>query len=191
MICFTNSFSAYFTLNKCFNTRDTIAVGRTFSGLAKLIYPDEQMSKEETRELLEYAIECRRRVKEQLRKMTPAEFADVDLGYMDLETGEEIIVTLPEVASGTLIFGGFETPGYVYGVGRSINGTIGIYRLENKLISGTGIFSFKNVEGLAHAPKSVKDSITAAFNYFGGRLRLKRGCFVNCYFTFLADYIIL
>lgn len=168
---FTNSFSAYFTLNKCFNTRDTIAVGRTFSGLAKLIYPDEQMSKEETRELLEYAIECRRRVKEQLRKMTPAEFADVDLGYMDLETGEEIIVTLPEVASGTLIFGGFETPGYVYGVGRSINGTIGIYRLENKLISGTGIFSFKNVEGLAHAPKSVKDSITAAFNYFGENCR--------------------
>ena len=38
---FTNSFSEYFSLNKCFNTRDTIAVGRTFSGLAKLIYPDE------------------------------------------------------------------------------------------------------------------------------------------------------
>lgn len=163
---FTNSFSEYFTLNKCFNTRDTIAVGRTFSGLAKLIYPDEQMSKEETRELLEYAIECRRRVKEQLRKMTPGEFSDVELGYIDLDTGEEIIVPLPEVANGTLIFEGLETPGYVYGVGRSTSNTVGIYRLENKLVSGTGVFSFKNVEGLAKAPKSVKDSITAAFNYF-------------------------
>lgn len=168
---FTNSYSEYFTLNRDFNTRDTIAVGRTFSGLVKLIYPDERMSKEETRELLEYAIECRRRVKEQLRKMTPGEFSDVNLGYIDLDTNEERIVSLPEVAEGTLVFEGLETPGYVYGVGRSVNDTIGIYRLENKLINGTGVFSFKNVEGLARAPKSVKDSITAAFNYFGENSR--------------------
>ena len=168
---FTNSYSEYFTLNRDFNTRDTIAVGRTFSGLAKLIYPDERMTKEETREILEYAIECRRRVKEQLRKMTPGEFSDVNLGYIDLDTNEERIVYLPEVASGTLVFEGLETPGYVYGVGRSVNDTIGIYRLENKLINGTGVFSFKNVEGLARAPKSVKDSITAAFNYFGENCR--------------------
>ena len=48
---FTNSFCEYFALNASFNTRDTIAVGRTFSGLAKLIYPDEIMNKEEVREL--------------------------------------------------------------------------------------------------------------------------------------------
>ena len=163
---FTNSFSEYFALNDQFNTRDTIAVGRTFSGLAKLIYPNEQMSKDETREILEYAIECRRRVKEQLRKMTPAEFSDVNLGYIDLDTNEEHIVELPEISSGTLIFEGFETPGYVYGVGKSVTNVLGVYRLENKLINGTGVLSFKNVEGLARAPKSVKDSITAAFNYF-------------------------
>lgn len=168
---FTNNFSEYFALNDDFNTRDTIAVGRTFSGLAKLIYPDEQMSKEEAREILEYAIECRRRVKEQLRKITPGEFSDVNLGYIDMDTAEETIIYLPEVANGTLIFEGFENPGYVYGVGRSVNNTIGIYRLENKLINGTGVLSFKNVEGLARAPKSVKDSITAAFNYFGENSR--------------------
>lgn len=163
---FTNSFSRYFSLNSNFNTRDTIAVGRTFSGLAKLIYPDENMSREETRELLEYSIECRRRVKEQLRKMTPAEFSDVDLGYIDNDTYEETIVYLPEVSAGELICQGFELPGYVYGVGKSIKGDLGIYRLENKLISGTGKFSFKNIEGLAHSPRSVKDSLNAAFNYF-------------------------
>lgn len=164
---FTNSFSQYFELNNQFNTRDTIAVGRTFSGIAKLIYPDENMTKEETREILEYAIECRRRVKEQLRKMTPGEFSDVNLGYIDNDTGEEFVVLLPETANGTLIFEGIEAPGYVYGVGRSVGDVLGIYRLENKLIDGTGVFSFKNVESLARAPKSVKDSITAAFNYFG------------------------
>ena len=175
---FTNSFSEYFALNNNYNTRDDTAVRRTFSGLAKLLYPNEQMTKEETREILEYAIECRRRVKEQLRKMNPAEFSDVAMGYIDLETNEEIIVELPEIAKGSLVFDGLETPGYVYGLGRSVNKNVGIYRLENKLMDGSGNLSFKNVEGIAKAPKSVRDSITAAFNYFGENSRkLLRGAF--------------
>ncbi len=163
---FTNLFGDHFALNGNYNTRDDTAVRRTFSGMAKLIFPDERMTKEECRELLEYSIECRRRVKEQLRKMNPAEFGDVGLGYVDLDTGEEFIVGLPEVSTGTLVFDGFEKPGYAYAVGRSVDGKVGIYHLENKLISGSGKFSFKNVEGLAHSPKSVRDSIMAAFNYF-------------------------
>lgn len=163
---FTNAFGNYFALNDNYNTRDDTAVRRTFSGLAKLIYPNEKMTKEEARELLEYCIECRRRVKEQLRKMNPAEFSDVALGYIDLDTDEEFIVELPEEASGTLVFDGLEKPGYVYAVGRSVDDKVGVYRLENKLLTGSGKFSFKNVEGLARSPKSVKDSITAAFNFF-------------------------
>lgn len=165
---FTNSFGQWFELNRNFNTRDDTAVRRTFSGLVKLIYPDEEMTKEEARQLLEYAIEGRRRVKEQLRKMNPAEFGDVALGYIDLDTGAETIVELPEVSGGTLVFEGLENPGYVYAVGRSMYGKVGIYRMENKLLAGgTGKFSFRNVEGLASSPKMVKDSLTAAFNYFG------------------------
>lgn len=163
---FTNSFGEYFALNRNFNTRDDTAVRRTFSGMAKLIYPNEQMTKEEARELLEYAIECRRRVKEQLRKMNPAEFSDVALGYIDLDTEEEFIVELPEVSGGSLIFDGLEKPGCVYAVGRSLDAKVGVYRLENKLMPGTGKFSFRNVEGIAGARKTVRDSITAAFNYF-------------------------
>lgn len=168
---FTNSFGNYFELNRNHNTRDTIAVGRTFSGLAKLIYPNEEMAKEEARELLEYSIECRRRVKEQLRKMNPSEFSDVALGYIDLDTGEETIVPLPEVASDTLVFSGLEKAGYVYGVGRSVNDTVGIYRLENKLMEGSGKFQFRNVEGLAGASKNIRDSLNAAFHYFCGNTR--------------------
>lgn len=163
---FTNSFGEYFELNDNYNTRDDTAVRRTFSGMAKLIYPDENMTKEEAREILEYSIECRRRVKEQLRKMNPSEFSDVAMGYIDNETGEETIVELPEVASGTLVFDGLEKAGYVYAVGRSVDSKIGVYRLENKTMDGTGKLNFNNVEGLAGAPKTVRDSITAAFNYF-------------------------
>ena len=163
---FTNSFGEYFTFNENYNTRDDTAVRRTFSGLAKLIYPDEKMTKEEARELLEYAIECRRRVKEQLKKMNPVEFHDVNMGYIDMDTVEERIVEVPESVGKALIPDVAELPGYVYAVGKSVRDKVAIYRLENKLIEGTGLLSFKNIEGLARAPKGVKDSINAAFNYF-------------------------
>ncbi len=163
---FTNSFANYYALNRNFNTRDEIAVRRTFSGLAKLIYPNDSMTKEECQDLLEYCIELRRRVKEQLRKMNPSEFNDVALGYIDLDTDEEFIVELPEVSEGSLVFNGFEEPGYVYAVGMSIDRKLGVYRLENKLIPGTGKLNFRNVEGIKTGSKTVRDSITAAFNYF-------------------------
>jgi len=163
----TNGFGEYFELDHSFNTRDDTAVRRTFSGLAKLIFPDERMSKEEIRMLLEYAIECRRRVKEQLCKMNPLEFSDVELGYTDLETDEHHVVNLPETASDTLIVSTVMPCGYVYAVGKSVDGKVGIYRLENKLIDGTGKFSYRNIEGLSRSPKAVKDSLNAAYNYFG------------------------
>ena len=163
---FTNSFGGYFSLNKNFNTRDDMGVRRTFSGLAKLIYPNEEMTKEEAREILVYAIEGRRRVKEQLRKMNPSEFSDIALGYIDNETGEEFIIDLPEESSGSLVYEGFEKAGYVYAVGRSVDDKVGVYRLENKTLEGSGKLNFNNVEGIAGSPKSVRDSLTAAFNYF-------------------------
>ena len=168
---FTNTFGEYFALNANYNTRDDTAVRRTFSGLAKLIYPDEKITKEEARELLEYAIECRRRVKEQLKKMNPVEFHDVEMGYIDVDTAEEFIVELPESNGRTLVSSEKELPGYVYAVGKSIRDKVAIYRLENKLLEGSGVFSFKNIEGLARAPKGVKDSINAAFNYFKENVR--------------------
>ena len=88
----------YFELNNSFNKRDDIAVRKTVSALAKLIYPDRNASKEEVRELLEYAIEGRRRVKEQLKRMSGKEFADTLLGYEDIQTGESYVVNLPEIS---------------------------------------------------------------------------------------------
>ncbi len=93
---YNDAIDGYFELNRNFNKRDDIAVRKTVSGLMKLIYPDGQATKEETRELLEYAIEGRRRVKEQLKVMVGTEFADTELGYIDIENGEHRIMILPE-----------------------------------------------------------------------------------------------
>lgn len=164
---FTNNFSDYFELNKDFNVRDDQAVRRTFSGLAKLIYPDGIMTKEEIKELLLYSIEGRRRVKEQLKKMTASEFNAVNLGIIDLEAREELIPTVPEQSSSTLIYSGFEPAGYAYGIGASEkNGNIAVYRLENKLIPGSGEFNYKNIEGIENSGSNVKKSLVAAFTYF-------------------------
>ena len=163
---FTSNFLQYYSLNKKFNTRDDKAVTKTFSGLVKLIFPDENITKEEAKELLEYAIEGRRRVKEQLKKMSPSEFNDVSLGYIDNETGEEFVVNVPEQPDSTLVSEVFEPAGFVYAIGRSIKDQIGVYRLENIVISGSGKFDSKNIEGLG-TNKDVKDSVNAAFIEFG------------------------
>ncbi len=94
---FNDLIDKYFELNSSFNKRDDIAVRKTFSGLAKLIFPDRNTTKEQLRIILEYAIEGRRRVKEQLKKMARSEFADTQLGYIDNETGKEFVINLPEM----------------------------------------------------------------------------------------------
>ena len=163
---FTSNFMQYYSLNKNFNTRDDKAVTKTFSGLVKLVYPDEIMTKEDVKELLEYAVEGRRRVKEQLKKMSPSEFNTVSLGFIDKETDEEIIVNVPEQPESTLVSEVFEPAGFVYAIGRSIKDQIGVYKLENNVLAGQGKFDSKNIEGLG-TNKTVKDSMNAAFVEFG------------------------
>ena len=66
---FTKSYQKYFQLSSTITTRDKSAIEKTFSGLVKLIYPHGAFTREEGKVLLDFAIECRRRVKDQLRKM--------------------------------------------------------------------------------------------------------------------------
>ena len=88
---FGDAISKYFRLGRDLNQRDTIAVKHTVSGLLKLLYPHEDYDKEAVRECLEYALEARRRVKEQLKRIGGMEFYDVHFSYIDLETNEEKI----------------------------------------------------------------------------------------------------
>lgn len=160
---FTYYIDRYFRLNNDFNQRDEIAVRKDFSGLAKLVFPDGHMTKEDVRMLLEYAIEGRRRVKEQLKIMAGVEFADVNLGYVDADNPQDVrVVTVPEQSNDTLIPSTPLMAGHVFAVGRSLSGEYGVYKLENKAVQGD--FHI-NTEGLGNS-KSTKESIDAAWNYF-------------------------
>lgn len=160
---FTHYIDQYFRLNSDFNRRDEIGVRKTFSGLAKLVFPDGRMGKEDVRMLLEYAIEGRRRVKEQLKIMAGIEFIDVQLGYVDVENpSESVVVRVPEQASDTLIPEGGLMPGHVFAIGTSVGDETAVYKLENKAVTGEMRFS---VEGVGHN-KPVSDSLNAAFEQF-------------------------
>lgn len=164
---YSHGFDEYFHLNKEFNKRDEIAVRKTYSGLAKLLFPGEVISKDYAAMLLEYAIEGRRRVKEQLKIMAGVEFSDVKLGFVDNDGGDETVVNVPEQNSNSLIPDVKLPFGHVYGVGRSQTGDIGVYRLENKTVKGTGKIETQGVGN--HRP--VRESVNAAWAYFQNNVR--------------------
>lgn len=76
----TNDYSKFFELSNTITTRDKTAIQKTFAGLCKIIYPDKNYKHEELKELFEFSIENRRRVKLQLQKMDET-FEEVDFSY--------------------------------------------------------------------------------------------------------------
>ena len=94
---FSDAFDKYYRLGHDLNQRDVIAVRKTVSGLVKLLYPGGDYEKQDIEEILRYALEGRRRVKEQLYRIEGAEFADRDFTYIDKETDEEKQVEVPEL----------------------------------------------------------------------------------------------
>lgn len=163
----THLLDTYFRLNNKFNKRDEIAVRKTMSGLIKLIFPDENVTEDEMRRLLQYAIEGRRRVKEQLKLMAGVEFADVALGYVD-EYGSETVVSVPEQASNTLIPAEKLPAGHVFALGANqIDGEVAVYRLENKVIRGNGKMETQGIGG----NRAVNECVDAAWYYFMDKAR--------------------
>ena len=163
----THLLDTYFRLNNKFNKRDEIAVRKTMSGLIKLIFPDENVTEDEMRRLLEYAIEGRRRVKEQLKLMAGVEFADVALGYVD-EYGSETVVSVPEQASNTLIPAEKLPAGHVFALGANqVDGEVAVYRLENKVIRGNGKMETQGIGG----NRAVNECVDAAWYYFMDKAR--------------------
>lgn len=94
---FSDAFDQYFKLGHDLNQRDVIAVRKTVSGLVKLLYPGGDYTKEDIAEILEYALEGRRRVKEQLFRIEGAEFADRNFTFIDKDSGEEKTVEVEEM----------------------------------------------------------------------------------------------
>lgn len=151
----------YFRLGSDINQRDNIAIRKMVSGFLKLIYPDGVYSKDELEEILVLALELRRRVKEQMKKLSFIEFGRVDFSYIDLQTDHERFVNVPEQRSSTLIPEGRNNPGVVFTVSTNVFNTIGVYQLESRMIEGSGKFERT---GLGSA-KIFKEATATAFNY--------------------------
>ena len=165
-----DALDKYFRLGKNLNQRDTIAVRKIVGGYVKLLYPDGEFTKEQLEEILVFALEMRRRVKEQLKKLGGMEFYDVNFSYIDLDTFEEKFVSVPEQGGGKLIPDGMCNPGQIYTVSRGKSGMIGVFRLESQMLPGSGKFERT---GLG-SDRDCRESTNTAFNFLkanGNRIR--------------------
>lgn len=159
---FADALDKHFKLGNNLNQRDVIAVRKTVSGLLKLLYPHGEFDKEAVRTCLEYALQVRRRVKEQLKKIGGMEFYDVHFSYIDNESLEEHFVTVKEQGGGALIPEGPGKPGFIHTIGLSSKGIPGLYRIEMQVTKGTGKLA---TSGLWNS-SSAKEQVKIAFDYF-------------------------
>ena len=129
--------------------------------MVKLVYPDGVFEKEDLEEILQIALEMRRRVKEQLKKLGGMEFYDVNFSYIDNESFEEHYVSVPEQGGGKLIPEGMCNPGQVYTVSRGKSGMIGVFRLESQMLPGNGKFERTGIG----SDRDAREATNTAFNF--------------------------
>ncbi|HVC94509.1 MAG TPA: protease Lon-related BREX system protein BrxL [Pirellulales bacterium] len=166
---FTEIIDRHFSLGSHLNARDVKAVRKTVSGLVKLVYPDGELSKDELAELVDLALEGRRRVKEQLKKMGSFEYHQTSFSLVDNETREERFVGVPEQGGRDMIATDPLAPGSVYTASVDDQGKVGLYRLEVGCSPGTGKLK---IAGGIEGP--MKESIQRAFAYLMGQ-KVKMG----------------
>ncbi len=157
---FTEIIDHYFALGAHLNARDRKAVRRTVSGLVKILHPHGEVSREDLEEILRFAMEGRRRVKEQLKKMGSFEYYQTSFSYLTNETGEEQFVGVPEQGGRDLISADPLPPGTVYAASVSGDGTVGLYRVEVSQSVGTS--KLKLAGGVSGA---MKESVQRAFSF--------------------------
>lgn len=179
---FSDVCDKYFRFGTNLNQRDTIAVRKMVSGFSKLMYPDGNYSKKNMEEIVQFSLEMRRRVKEQLKKIGGMEFYDVNFSYIDNETFEEHYVSVPEQGGGKLIPEGMNNPGQIYTVSRCKTGMIGVYRLETQILPGSGKFERTGIG----SDRDVKESTNTAFNY----LKANGNSISSSISTTTKDYIV-
>jgi ATP-dependent Lon protease len=156
----TEIIDRHFSLGPHLNARDVKAVRKTFSGLLKLVYPHGEFSKDELAEVLSIALEGRRRVKEQLKKMGSFEYHQTSFSFIDNDSREERFVGVPEQGGKDMISTDPLAPGSVYTASVDDQGKVGLYRIEVGCSPGTGKLK---IAGGIEGP--MKESIQRAFAY--------------------------
>ena len=160
-ISYADAYAHYYRLGNNLNQRDVIAVKKTVSGMIKLIHPNGKFDKESVEEILRFALEMRRRVKEQQKKIGGMEFYDVNFAYIDNETFSEEYVPVPEQGGSKLIPEGMSKPGHVYTVGHNKSGMLGVYKMEMQMTAGNGKFE---KTGLG-TDREAKEAVDTAYRY--------------------------
>ena len=158
-VTYTDALENYFSLGSHLKQRDTKPVKKTVSGFIKLLHPDGDYTKEDVREYLVIALEMRRRVKEQLKRIGGMEFWDTNFSYIDKETQEEHFVGLPEEKGSHLIENTPLPPGVCY-TSTSDGDNIALVRIEAVAFSGSGKL---NISGVSNT--SVKENIKNTYQY--------------------------
>ena len=92
---YSHLYEDHFSLSDDISTRDRDAIHKTFSGLMKILYPHKQATTEEIEEILQYAIEGRKRVKDQLMRIDQT-YAPVRFSYTSRDGRERFVQTLEE-----------------------------------------------------------------------------------------------
>lgn len=92
---FSNYYKDCFTLSSDISTRDRDSINKTFSGLMKVIFPHGNASQEEIEELLQFAIEGRKRIKDQLLRIDST-YSAVNFSYQDSNGQRQTVKTLEE-----------------------------------------------------------------------------------------------
>ncbi len=160
----TEIVDRHFAFGSHLNTRDVKAVRKTISGLLKLLHPHGEVSKEELEEIVAFALEGRRRVKEQLKKLGSFEYHQVSFSYVDRDSGAEHFVGVPEQGGGNLIAQDPPTPGTVYSAAVDEEGRVGLYRVEVGVAAGTGKLRVAGgIEG------AMRESLQRAFAFLQAR----------------------
>lgn len=166
-INFTDVIDRHYSLGSHLNARDVKAVRKTVSGLVKLMYPDGQVEKEQLAELVEVALEGRRRVKEQLKKMGAFEYHRTSFSYIDNENRDEKYIGVPEEGGRELVSLDPLAPGSVYTASVNSDSKVGLYRLEVGIAPGNGKLKLSGV-----VDSTMKESLQRAFAYINGHKNL-------------------
>lgn len=158
-VTYTDVVERYFTLGSHLKQRDTKPVKKTVSGLIKLLHPDGEFTKEDVREYLVLALEMRRRVKEQLKRIGGMEFWDTNFSYIDKDTQEEVFVGLPEEKGSHLIPNTPLSPGVCYS-STSDGENVALVRIEAISVEGSGKLNISGVNNV-----SVRENIKNTYQY--------------------------
>jgi ATP-dependent Lon protease len=92
---YSDRYQQHFTLSPDTSTRDRDGVQKTFSGLMKILYPNGEATREEIEDILRFAIEGRKRVKDQILRIDST-MAEVKFGYLDTDGTWHGVATLEE-----------------------------------------------------------------------------------------------